>query len=152
MEKQAAANHFLSLLECVFFEGAFMCLLGFGTNKLIHLKKGYSVKGGGPKKGCVTSSGSNAKRSRNCPRDGRSRRYAGRCSSTSASRRRGRPRRGRGLCQVLQRRTPHVLLGIRDAEAIQGSLLETRPASTSAVSMSTFAHRGVSKTELNGYE
>ena len=67
-------------------------------------------------------------------------------------RRRGRPRRGRGLCQVLQRRTPHVLLGIHDAEAIQGSLLETRPASTSAVSMSPFAHRGVSKTELNGYE
>ena len=67
-------------------------------------------------------------------------------------RRRGRPRRGRGLCQVLQRRTPHVLLGIHDAEAMQGGRIETRPASTSAVSMSTFAHRGVSKTELNGYE
>ena len=42
-------------------------------------------------------------------------------------RRRGRPRRGRGLCRVLQRRTPHVLLGIHDAEAIQEVALKREP-------------------------
>lgn len=67
--------------------------------EVARLRKGCSAKGGGPKKGCVTSSGSNAKRSVNCPRDGRSRRHAGRWKPTdpaSANGSNGSPRRREG--------------------------------------------------------